>query len=392
MTSSSSSACGASSSPMRLRDHAGQVESCPRAPIARAAESPPAADDRRRATSARARASRTGAAGRPPPSRPAETARSARPSRRRAAARAPARTSPAARRRRRRSRRRPAPVSVAPNRSACSCLRSSTSIARISDAPASRAPWTTERPTAPQPMTATLAPSGTRAVSSTDITPVATAQPSRQACSDGSSAGIFTAAAAGTTVRVANVPVRKHRRKRRRRRFDAGDPAAAGGRLHCRGSPRTQNAHAPHGGVPAEHDAVAGRDVLDAGADRLDRSRALVPEQDRQRMPPAVLLDDVEVRVADAARLDPDGDFARLRLVDDDLLERDRARRAQDDAAIHDASRSRDRARPISASVRSVSAASCSISAADARLAADRERVRRTAARRARRSRRAPSP
>src|SRR5437870_10909269 len=41
----------------------------------------------------------------------------------------------------------------------------------------SRAPWTTERPTAPQPMTATRAPSQTPAVFSTEPTPVATLQP-----------------------------------------------------------------------------------------------------------------------------------------------------------------------------------------------------------------------
>jgi hypothetical protein len=45
-------------------------------------------------------------------------------------------------------------------------------------------------------------------------------------------------------------------------------------------------------------------------------------------MTPAVLLDDVEVGVTDAARLDPHGDLAGPRLVDDDLLERDRARLA----------------------------------------------------------------
>ena len=56
---------------------------------------------------------------------------------------------------------RPGAECVAPKRRACSSLRSSRSIARISEAPAIRAPWITERPTAPQPITATRAPSQT---------------------------------------------------------------------------------------------------------------------------------------------------------------------------------------------------------------------------------------
>src|SRR5204862_912713 len=99
-------------------------------------------------------------------------------------------------------------------------------------------------------------------------------------------------------------------------------------------------------------------------ADGLDRARAFVPKQDRERMAPAVLLDDVQIGMADAARLDANRDLAGLRLIDDDLFERDRARRGQDDAAIHDASSSAIERAPIRASVRSVSAASCSIKAA----------------------------
>ena len=116
--------------------------------------------------------------------------------------------------------------------------------------------------------------------------------------------------------------------------------------------------------MPAQDDAVARGDVLDARAHGLDRAGTLVSEQDGKRMTPAVLLDDVQIGVTDAARLDPNGDLAGLRLADDDLLERDRARGGQDDAAIHDASSSAIERAPISASVRSVSAASCSITAA----------------------------
>ena len=117
------------------------------------------------------------------------------------------------------------------------------------------------------------------------------------------------------------------------------------------------------GRVPAEHDAVADLEPVDVRADRLDRSSALVPEQDRQRMTPAVLLDHVEIAVADAAGLDAQGDLTGPGLVDDDRLERHGARRAQDDAAIHDESSSLTERAPISASVKSASAASCSISA-----------------------------
>ena len=115
--------------------------------------------------------------------------------------------------------------------------------------------------------------------------------------------------------------------------------------------------------VPPEQDAVADAEPVDVRADRLDRSGAFVAEQDRQRMPPAVLLDYMEIGVADAARLDAHRELSRLGLVDDDLLERDSARCAQDDAAIHDESSSLTERAPISARVKSVSAASCWISA-----------------------------
>src|SRR5215470_7310142 len=114
----------------------------------------------------------------------------------------------------------------------------------MTEAPAILAPCTTERPTAPQPITATREPSRTFAVSSTDPTPVATAQPIRQACSTGSSRGTGTAPTSGTTVLVANVPARstgvRTSPPRRRRR-----PVAAGGALHWRGSPRVHAAHVP---------------------------------------------------------------------------------------------------------------------------------------------------
>ncbi len=68
-----------------------------------------------------------------------------------------------------------------------------------------------------------------------------------------------------------------------------------------------------------------GRDVLDAVPDGLDGARALVTEQDRQPVAPAVLLDDVQVSVADPARLDPHQHLAGPGRVDLDLLETERA-------------------------------------------------------------------
>src|SRR5262249_298603 len=144
-----------------------------------------------------------------------------------------------------------------------------------------------------------------------------------------------------------------------------GEPAGGGGRLLApsRQAPCASLASAACC-VPAENHPIADGEPSDVRADRFDRSRALVPEQDRQRMSPAVLLDHVEVGVTDAAGLDSNSRFAGSRLVDDDLLERDRARCAQDDAAIHEESSSLTERAPSNASVRSVSAASCWISAA----------------------------
>jgi len=185
-----------------------------------------------------------------------------------------------------------------------------------------RAPWITERPTAPQPITATRAPSQTFAVSRTDITPVATAQPSKHACSGGSSRGTFAAATAGTTVCVAKVPVRRtgvnsepSARKSR--------PGAAGGRLHWRGSPRSHEAHVAAGGFPTDDDTVALGEPGHTVTQRLDHPGPLVAEEDRERVVPAVLLDHVQVAVADAGGLDPDEHLAGARGLDADFLERD---------------------------------------------------------------------
>ena len=239
-----------------------------------------------------------------------------------------------------------------------------------------RAPCTTESPTAPAPITATRAPGQTWAVSSTDITPVATAQPIRQAWSTGSSRGTIATASSCTTVRVAKVPVRRTG-VRSVPSARCNRPGAAGGRLHWRGSPRLHGAHVPHERLPADHDPVAGRHVRDALADRLDDAGALVAEQHRERVPPAVLLDHVQVAVADAGRLDLDEHLVRPRRVDDDLLEGDLAGRGENYAAVsQDRSSSRIDVPPASASVRSISAIRFSVNASTPRGPTDGERVR----------------
>ena len=68
------------------------------------------------------------------------------------------------------------------------------------DAPASAAPFTADRPTPPQPMTATVEPAGTRAVLITAPTPVMTPQPTSVARSSGMSRSIFTSAFSCTTI------------------------------------------------------------------------------------------------------------------------------------------------------------------------------------------------
>ena len=115
--------------------------------------------------------------------------------------------------------------------------------------------------------------------------------------------------------------------------------------------------------APADDDVVAGRDVHDPLADRLDHTRALVAEQDRQPMSPAAGLDDVQVGVADAARCDPDERFTGAGRVELELGDREAALRGQDGAAIHDPSRPPALCAPTSASVRSVSATRCRITA-----------------------------
>ena len=91
-----------------------------------------------------------------------------------------------------------------PTRFATSSLAGLRSQATIRAACASRAPWITDSPTPPQPITPTVASGGTPAVLRTAPRPVATAQPTIATTSSGTSLRIFTAPERGTTTRSAN--------------------------------------------------------------------------------------------------------------------------------------------------------------------------------------------
>src|SRR5215218_2878228 len=107
--------------------------------------------------------------------------------------------------------------------------------------------------------------------------------------------------------------------------------------------------------APADDHSVAGCDVFDSLAHGFDDAGSLVAEQYGQRVARAG-PHDVEIGVADARRLDLDPGLARPRLVEVDLLDAEPLELAQDDAAIHEESRSAARVPPIRASVKSVSA------------------------------------
>ena len=77
--------------------------------------------------------------------------------------------------------------------------------ARIVAAPAIRAPWMTDRPTPPAPITATLEPGFTLAVLIAAPIPVIVPQPTKQARSSGTSSRIFIVQLSGTTASSAKV-------------------------------------------------------------------------------------------------------------------------------------------------------------------------------------------
>ena len=78
------------------------------------------------------------------------------------------------------------------------------STAMMRPAPAIAAPLIAERPTPPQPMTATVLPTSTFAVLMTAPTPVVTPQPMSAARSSGISGRIFTSACSWISICSAN--------------------------------------------------------------------------------------------------------------------------------------------------------------------------------------------
>src|SRR5213079_2442511 len=111
------------------------------------------------------------------------------------------------------------------------------------------------------------------------------------------------------------------------------------------------------GRLPADHDPVADDDAGHVVADCLYGAGALVPQQDRIVVVPAVLLDHMQVAVTHAGRVDADEHLAGPRRLDTDLLQDNPTRFDEDYAALnHERSRSLTECTPASASVRSSSA------------------------------------
>ena len=77
-------------------------------------------------------------------------------------------------------------------------------------------------------------------------------------------------------------------------------------------------------GPPVEDDEVAGGHLGDVGPDLVDDPRGLVAQQERELVVDAALAV-VQVRVADAACLDVDGDLSGTRIRDHDLGDLHRA-------------------------------------------------------------------
>ena len=216
-------------------------------------------------------------------------------------------------------------------------------------APAIRAAATICWPIPPQPTTHTLSPISTRAALRTAPKPVTTAQPSNAACHSGSSGGIGTALAAGTTQCSA-----KHETKLKCRTGAAVGEAQARRAVEQGARPRVlpgdlaevEPARRACGTRPArrheaERDTVARGETADARADGLDDAGALVPEHRRPAPVAEVAVGEADVGVAHARRRDPHQHLARVRRVEGQRLDAQRrARLVQHGGAdLHQATR-----------------------------------------------------
>src|SRR5882762_3757491 len=119
-------------------------------------------------------------------------------------------------------------------------------------APAMRAPWITERPTPPQPNTATLEPGSTLAVLNTAPTPVVTPQPTSAAHSAGILGSVFIKFSADTVAYSAIAPQPEKMLSAAplpsctRGEPSSGVVSALPCSRHSTGRPETQKRHLPH--------------------------------------------------------------------------------------------------------------------------------------------------
>ena len=189
------------------------------------------------------------------------------------------------------------------------------------------------QPTPPQPMTATVSPRPTAPVFIAAPSPAITPQPSRPTVVAGAFGSTLVHCPAATSVFSAKAPIPS-----------AGDSSVPSvSVIFCvalcvakqyQGRPRRQARHSPQTARQLRIDEVAGGDLGDALADRVDDSRGLMPEQEGEVVvDPALAV--VQVGVADPARLDGDGRLARAGIGHDDGRQLDRLALGARDDALH---------------------------------------------------------
>ena len=211
---------------------------------------------------------------------------------------------------------------VAPIDRASSSFRSSMSTAMIRDAPASAEPAIAAMPTPPQPITATVEPRPTLPVLIAAPSPAITPQPSRPTAAAprrrvdlgalaGGDEGLLRERADAQRRRELGAVLQRHLLRR-----------VVGREAVPRLAAVARPAVAAHR-APVEHHEVAGLQPGDVRADRLDDTRRLVAEQEREVVvDPALAV--VQVGVADAAGLHLHHRLARTGVgdVDRDHLDR----------------------------------------------------------------------
>ena len=188
-------------------------------------------------------------------------------------------------------------------------------------------------PTPPQPNTATLSPRPTSPVYIAAPSPAITPQPSSPAVS-GLARRVHLGGLAGGDQRLLG----------ERADAERGAELGAVGERHLLGGveggeavPGTAAPTRPAGAAhraPVEDHEVAGRDLGDVGADRLDHARRLVPEEEREVVVDRALAV-VQVGVAHAARLHGDPHLAGTGIGHDDVAHLDRRALRERDHTLH---------------------------------------------------------